>query len=74
MASWRNTCAQRMSGVLRGCVDDGQEYLYSMAVKTEEAESKEEETRYNEERRRTVDGIANKECFVGFEIGTLALK
>ena len=40
MASWRNTCAQKMSGVLRGCVDDGQEYLYSMTVKTEEAEAK----------------------------------
>ena len=40
MASWRNTWAQKVSGVLRGCVDDGQEYLYSLTVKTEEGEAK----------------------------------
>ena len=40
MASWRNTWAQKMLGVLRGCVDDGQEYLYSLIVKTVEGEVK----------------------------------
>lgn len=35
-----NTWAQKMSRVLRGCVDDGQEYLYSLTVKTEEGEAK----------------------------------
>lgn len=29
-----------MLGVLRGCVDDGQEYLYSLIVKTVEGEVK----------------------------------